>query len=356
MIFKQMSDAKGAGRPRRAETDRLKQVLQEVLEADRPWEADIDRLRRTIQEMLAAISNLTGVELAGEAVSSDASDASHPLMGHKSLKDRIRNDLESFATMTASEMAREAERKTHIALAALQSEANAQAEQAARDLRERFRSQFETGLFEIALTQQTQDRITELAQGSAGEFARWVWLMCKGTGASIPQEVERLLKPYVEDTTDQLLESVRRQFSEKLEEQEQLAQERLKGLLRSLEERTGEFGHAAKRTRDQNVEMVAGELVEDQKPLPKDERLEARVTSEQKRLIEHAAEIRGTSMTDLMVAAALDAAAKVIKDHDILVLNDGASREFARALLNPPAPSVRAKEAWRRYRKHVDAR
>lgn len=93
-----------------------------------------------------------------------------------------------------------------------------------------------------------------------------------------------------------------------------------------------------------------------QKTLPKDERLEVRVTSEQKRMIERAAEIRGTSMTDLIVATVLDTAAQAIKEHEILVLNDRASSAFARALLKPPAPRAKAKAAWRRYRKNVTAR
>ncbi|HXH49466.1 MAG TPA: DUF1778 domain-containing protein [Terriglobia bacterium] len=91
-------------------------------------------------------------------------------------------------------------------------------------------------------------------------------------------------------------------------------------------------------------------------PSPKGERLEVRVTSKQKRMIERAAEVRGTSMTDLIVASVLDAAARTIQEHDVLVLNDAASRAFARALLNPPAPRAKAKAAWRRYRKNVTAR
>ena len=92
------------------------------------------------------------------------------------------------------------------------------------------------------------------------------------------------------------------------------------------------------------------------KPSSRVERLEVRVTSEQKRMVERAAEVRGTSMTDLIVASVLETAAKAIMDHDILVLNDQASRAFARALLNPPAPRAKAKAAWRRYRKNVTAR
>lgn len=100
--------------------------------------------------------------------------------------------------------------------------------------------------------------------------------------------------------------------------------------------------------RAQNVSVA-------RKSTPKLERLEARVTSEQKRIIERAAEIRGTSITDLIVATTLEAATKAIKDHDILVLNGEASKAFARALLNPPPPNARAKAAWRRYRKNVTA-
>jgi len=93
-----------------------------------------------------------------------------------------------------------------------------------------------------------------------------------------------------------------------------------------------------------------------QKPLPKDERLEVRVTREQKRMIERAAEVRGTSMSDLIVASVLDTARTAIKEHDVLVLNDKASSVFARALLKPPAPRAKAKAAWRHYRRNVTAR
>lgn len=92
------------------------------------------------------------------------------------------------------------------------------------------------------------------------------------------------------------------------------------------------------------------------KPLPKGERLEARVTGEQKRMIERAAEIRGTTITDLVVATVLEIATKVITEHDALVLNDEASKAFVSALLKPPVPNAEAKAAWRRYREQVNAR
>lgn len=93
-----------------------------------------------------------------------------------------------------------------------------------------------------------------------------------------------------------------------------------------------------------------------QKSVSKGERLELRVTGEQKRLIERAAELRGSTMTDLIVATVLNTAREAIREHDILVLNDEASRAFASALLKAPTPNARAKAAWRRYRKNVTRR
>ena len=52
----------------------------------------------------------------------------------------------------------------------------------------------------------------------------------------------------------------------------------------------------------------------------KEERLEARVTANQKRLIERAAELSGTTVTDFVVVSAQQAAARTIKDFESLYL------------------------------------
>ncbi|HKT12552.1 MAG TPA: hypothetical protein VJW77_12075 [Terriglobia bacterium] len=235
MLFKQMSEAN---------------------EVERPWQAEIDRLQHTLQEVVDAVSNLSGVPLSEDGAAVRESSAQAPL-DCKSLKDRIRNDLESFATMTAAEMARQAERQTRIALAALQSEADGQAEQVARELREKFKYQFDPGHYEIGITQQTQDRVTELVQRRTDEFARWVWLMCKGTGTSIPEEIEKLLEPYVEQATGKLSESFRLRFDDELAEQENQAQRRLQGTLSTLEEQVNTLDQKAKKICEQNAASIA---------------------------------------------------------------------------------------------------
>jgi uncharacterized protein (DUF1778 family) len=85
----------------------------------------------------------------------------------------------------------------------------------------------------------------------------------------------------------------------------------------------------------------------------KEERLEARVTPAQKRLIERAAALRGTSVTEFVVASAQEAAAITIKDFEVLHLRDQARDVFINAVLNPPAPNRAARAAAERYRKNM---
>jgi uncharacterized protein (DUF1778 family) len=85
----------------------------------------------------------------------------------------------------------------------------------------------------------------------------------------------------------------------------------------------------------------------------KDERLEARVTRKQKKLIAQAAALRGTSVTEFVVASAQEAATEVIKDYRLLSLHGEAGDVFVNAVLNPPAPNEAARRAARRYREQM---
>ncbi len=84
---------------------------------------------------------------------------------------------------------------------------------------------------------------------------------------------------------------------------------------------------------------------------PKGERLEARVSRRQKRLIARAARLRGTTVTDFVVASAQQAAAAPIQEGRILKLSPEASAAFVEALLSPPPPPTpAARAAARRYK------
>ena len=83
---------------------------------------------------------------------------------------------------------------------------------------------------------------------------------------------------------------------------------------------------------------------------PKKERLEARLTREQKKYIERAAQIKGTSVSDFVVISAADAAVRTIREQEVLTLNERARKVFVRALLSPPPPGKRLLAAAKRYK------
>ena len=79
------------------------------------------------------------------------------------------------------------------------------------------------------------------------------------------------------------------------------------------------------------------------------ERLEARITADQKALIQRAAELEGRSVTDYVVSSVQDAAKRTVEAHDVLVLSAADSRAFVDALLNPPPVNARLRGSVRRY-------
>jgi uncharacterized protein (DUF1778 family) len=85
----------------------------------------------------------------------------------------------------------------------------------------------------------------------------------------------------------------------------------------------------------------------------RDERLDARVTREEKEMIETAARLRGTSASDFVRMATRDAALNTIREHEVLTLNEEAKRVFVEALLNPPRPNEKAIAAARRLKEET---
>ncbi|MGA2738148.1 MAG: DUF1778 domain-containing protein [Bryobacteraceae bacterium] len=83
------------------------------------------------------------------------------------------------------------------------------------------------------------------------------------------------------------------------------------------------------------------------------ERLEARVSPAQKRKIEFAARLRGTSISDFVISSAQDAAARAIEEHRTTTLLARDSEVFVKALLNPPGSGAQLRQAARRYRKRT---
>lgn len=87
--------------------------------------------------------------------------------------------------------------------------------------------------------------------------------------------------------------------------------------------------------------------------LRRTERLDARLTREEKETIETAASLRGVSVTDFLRMSVKDAAMRVIRENEILVLGERSRKTFVDMLLNPPKPNQRALAAARRLHQEI---
>ncbi|WP_256890102.1 type II toxin-antitoxin system TacA family antitoxin [Acidomonas methanolica] len=83
------------------------------------------------------------------------------------------------------------------------------------------------------------------------------------------------------------------------------------------------------------------------------ERLETRVTAEQKNLIERAAALQGRSVTDFVLSSVQDAARRAIEEHSQLALSVRDSEAFVDALINPRPVNDRLRDTVRRYRERT---
>ena len=84
----------------------------------------------------------------------------------------------------------------------------------------------------------------------------------------------------------------------------------------------------------------------------RDERLEARISRDQKVLFQRAAELQGRTLTDFVIDSAQEAALRTIEEMRTIRLNAEQSKVFAKALLNPREPNAKLKTAAQRYLKY----
>ena len=82
------------------------------------------------------------------------------------------------------------------------------------------------------------------------------------------------------------------------------------------------------------------------------QRLEARVTADQKRLLKEAADAQGRTLTDFVVGSLVEMATRVLREQELVVLSAKDREIFVHALLNPPAlEGGRLARAVERYRR-----
>ena len=82
-------------------------------------------------------------------------------------------------------------------------------------------------------------------------------------------------------------------------------------------------------------------------------RLEARVTPEQKAMLQQAAVLSGRTLSEFVVASAQEAAERVIQEHETIRLSRAEQIAFVTTLLDPPAPGERLRQAAATYRQQM---
>ncbi|MBF6613841.1 MAG: DUF1778 domain-containing protein [Chloroflexi bacterium] len=83
------------------------------------------------------------------------------------------------------------------------------------------------------------------------------------------------------------------------------------------------------------------------------DRVEARLTEEQKEMIQYAAGLLGLSVSDFLITSAQRAAESVIREHNVITLAAQDSLAFAQAILNPREPNEALRDAFARHDRQV---
>lgn len=79
-------------------------------------------------------------------------------------------------------------------------------------------------------------------------------------------------------------------------------------------------------------------------------RLEARVSSDQKNLFQRAATLSGRTLSEFVIDSTQEAAARIVREHELIRLSREEQVAFVTALLNPPEPGARLRKAVESYR------
>ena len=81
-------------------------------------------------------------------------------------------------------------------------------------------------------------------------------------------------------------------------------------------------------------------------------RFEARISDAQKALFQRAASLAGhRNLSDFVIHCAQEKAEALIRESEVLRLSDKDRKIFVDALLHPPAPNQKLKQAGSRYKK-----
>ena len=83
----------------------------------------------------------------------------------------------------------------------------------------------------------------------------------------------------------------------------------------------------------------------------KDDRLQVRLDAASKSILQRAASYRRKTVSQFVLATALEQAEKVIRENEVTSLSNADWAVFFEALTNPPPPNAALRKAFANYRK-----
>jgi uncharacterized protein (DUF1778 family) len=83
-------------------------------------------------------------------------------------------------------------------------------------------------------------------------------------------------------------------------------------------------------------------------------RIDLRVNSEQKELLEKAASLKGLSLSAYLLSHGLEAAKAELEKHQKLVLSDRDRDLFLSLIVNPPEPNQSLKDAMKKFQQEFE--
>jgi uncharacterized protein (DUF1778 family) len=83
----------------------------------------------------------------------------------------------------------------------------------------------------------------------------------------------------------------------------------------------------------------------------KDDRLQVRLDAASKAVLQRAASYRHKTVSQFVLATALEEAEKVIRENEVVTLSGPDWKIFYDALTNPPAPNAALRKAFAKYKK-----
>ncbi len=83
----------------------------------------------------------------------------------------------------------------------------------------------------------------------------------------------------------------------------------------------------------------------------KDDRLQVRLDAEAKNMLQRAASYRHKTVSQFVLATALEEAEKVIRENEVVTLSGPDWKIFYDALTNPPEPNAALRKAFAKHKK-----